>query len=75
MSVEHLLLDGYLKQLRLSTFIKNYQPFAEDATKTNQGYERFLLALAEQEVAQRDLNSQRQRLKAAKFPLLKELGE
>ncbi len=75
MSVEHLLLDGYLKQLRLSTFIKNYQPFAEDATKTSQGYERFLLALAEQEVAQRDLNSQRQRLKAAKFPLLKELGD
>jgi DNA replication protein DnaC len=75
MSVEHLLLEGYLKQLRLSTFIKNYQAFAEDATKTNQGYERFLLALAEQEVAQRDLNSQRQRLKAAKFPLLKELAD
>lgn len=75
MSVEHLLLEGYLKQLRLSTFIKNYQPFAEDAIKTNQGYERFLLALAEQEVAQRDLNSQCQRLKAAKFPLLKELGD
>lgn len=75
MSVEHLLLEGYLKQLRLSTFIKNYQPFAEDATKTNQAYERFLLALAEQEVAQRDLNSQRQRLKAAKFPLIKELAD
>lgn len=75
MSVEDLLLEGYLNQLRLSTFVQNYPVFAEDAAKANQSYQRFLLALAEQEVAQRDLNRQRQRIKAAKFPLLKELGD
>ena len=34
-----------------------------------------MLALAEQEVAQRLLNAQRQRIKAARFPVLKELAD
>ena len=73
MSVEPSLLEGYLKQLRLSTFIGNYAQFAQDAAKANQSYDQFLLALAREEVAQRDHNRQLQRLRAAKFPLLKEL--
>jgi DNA replication protein DnaC len=73
MSVEPTLLEGYLKQLRLSTFIRNYAQFAQDAAKANQSYDQFLLALAREEAAQRDHNRQLQRLRAAKFPLLKEL--
>jgi DNA replication protein DnaC len=71
----NLLLESQLRVLRLPTFAQNYRRFAEDAARNNQSYDRFLLALAEQEVAQRDLNRQRQALKAAHFPLLKELAD
>ena len=69
------LLETHLKQLRLPTFVQNYRKFAEDAAKANRGYDAFLLALTEQEVAQRDANRQRQCIKAARFPLLKELAD
>ncbi|MGH8744251.1 MAG: IS21-like element helper ATPase IstB [Burkholderiales bacterium] len=69
----NLLLESQLKALRLPTFVQNYRRFAQDAARNNQTFDRFLLALAEQEVSQRDLNRQRQALKAAHFPLLKEL--
>jgi len=71
----HTLLETDLKQLKLPTFVQNYRQFAEDATKANQGYDAFLLALAEQEVAQREANRQRQCIQAARFPLLKELAD
>ncbi len=69
------LLDTYLKQLRLPTFVQNYHKLAEDAARANLGYDKFLLALAEQEIAQRDANQQRRRIKAARFPVLKELAD
>ncbi|NJO85051.1 MAG: ATP-binding protein [Blastochloris sp.] len=71
----HLLLESHLKALRLPAFVQNYHRFAQDAIQTQQSYERFLLALAEQEVNQRELNRQRQCLKAARLPLLKELAD
>jgi len=71
----HTLLETDLKQLKLPTFVQNYRSFAEDAIKTNQGYDAFLLALVEQEIAQREANRQRQGIKAARFPLLKELAD
>lgn len=70
-----LLLESYLKGLQLPTFVQNYRRFAQDAISSQQSYEQFLLALAEQEVTQRDLNRQRQCLKAARLPLLKELAD
>ena len=75
MSVEHLLLEGYLKDLRLHSFTRNYDAFAEDAAQSNQAYHHFLLALAQQEVIERDHKRQQQRLRAAKFPILKELTD
>jgi hypothetical protein len=51
-----LLLDTYLKQLRLPTFVHSYRKLAEDAARANLTYDRFLLALAEQEIAQREAN-------------------
>jgi DNA replication protein DnaC len=71
----HPLLETDLKQLKLPTFVHNYCQFADDAAKTNQGYDAFLLALAEQELAQREANRQRQCIKAARLPLLKELAD
>ena len=71
----NLLLDTYLKGLRLPTFLHNYRKFAEEAAQTNHSYDRFLLALAEQEVAQRERNRIARRIKAARFPVLKELAD
>lgn len=69
------LLDTYLRQLRLPTFLKLYPQFATDAARNNQDTVRFLLALAEQEVHQRQHNMLQQRLKMARFPVLKELAD
>jgi DNA replication protein DnaC len=71
----NLLLETYLKDLRLPTFLKHYRQVAEDAAQNNLGYDRFLLALAEQEVAQREQNRQVRRIKAAKFPFIKEMAD
>jgi DNA replication protein DnaC len=72
---ESLLLESYLKQLRLPTFLQNYRKFAEDAAQTNLTYDRYLLSLVEQEVAQREKNREERRIKAAHFPVLKELAD
>jgi len=70
-----MLLDTYLKTLRLPAFLQNYRKFAEDAAQSNLTYDRFLLALAEQEMAQRDRNRIARRIKAAHFPVPKELAD
>src|SRR6266849_372193 len=72
---EPQLLDTYLKQLRLPTFLHSYRKLAEDAARANLGYDRFLLKLVEQEIAQRELNQQTRRIRAARFPMLKELAD
>jgi DNA replication protein DnaC len=71
----NMLLDANLKELRLPTFLQNYCKFAEEAAQANHSYDRFLLALTEQEVAQRERNRIARRIKAARFPVLKELAD
>jgi len=71
----HMLLETHLKALRLPTFLKNYRKFAEEAAQADHTYDRFLLALAEQEVAQRERNLIARRIKSARFPVLKELAD
>lgn len=75
-SVEaNLLLESYLKQLRLPAFLGNYRKFAEDAAQASLSFDRYLLSLAEQEITQRDCNRQVRLIKAARFPVLKELAD
>lgn len=69
------LLDTYLRQLRLPTFLENYLPFAVDAARQDLDYPRYLLALAEQEVTRREHNRIARRIKAARFPVFKELAD
>ena len=69
------LLEVYLKQLRLPAFLGHYRQLAHDAAQTNQDYAHFLLALAEQEVAQRERHRIEQRIRGARFPVLKELAD
>jgi len=71
----NLLLESHLKALRLPGFLRNYRKFAEDAGQANLGYDRYLLSLAEQEVAQRERNRQARLIKLARFPVLKELAD
>lgn len=71
----NLLLESHLKTLRLATFRQQYRQVADDAARNNLSHDRYLLALAEQEVTQRQLNSRRQRIQAARFPVLKELAD
>lgn len=71
----NLLLESYLKTLRLPGFLRNYRKFAEDAARANLPYDRFLLSLTEQEIVQRERNRQVRLIKAARFPVLKELSD
>lgn len=68
-----LLLQSYLKRLRLPAVAANYRRVAQEAAQTNQPYDRYLLALAEAEVQQREANAERQRIGQAHFPTLKTL--
>ncbi len=69
------LLESYLRQLRLPSFVRNYRAFAADAARSNLDYTRYLLALAEQEVNKREQNCIQKRVKLARFPVLKELAD
>ena len=70
-----LLLETYLKRLRLPTVAANYRRFAQEAAQGNQPYERYLLALLEAEVHHQEANSERKRIAQARFPVLKTLDE
>src|SRR5439155_25651224 len=68
------LLEEYLRALKLPTFVKNYQAFAQDAARTGQSYERFLFGLAKEEVLQQEADRVERRIANAKFPVMKELS-
>lgn len=70
-----MLLETYLKKLRLPVFLHNYASFAQDAAQKDLTYDRFLLALAEQEVLQREENQRQRRIREARFPVIKELAD
>lgn len=66
-----LLLETYLKRLRLPVVARMYGKLGEEAGRSNLPYERYLLALMEQEVAQREQNTFDLRMKRAGFPVMK----
>lgn len=68
-----LLLRTYLKRLRLPTIAGNYRRFSQEASQSNQSFERYLLALVEAEVQHREANAERKRIGLARFPTLKTL--
>lgn len=69
------LLEVYLRQLRLPTFAQNYAAFAQDAARTGLSCERYLFALSEAEISQRDANRVERSIAQAKLPVLKELSQ
>jgi len=72
---QELLLENYLKDLRLSRFVQSYQSLAQEAAQTNLSYERYLLALVQEEVAHREAQRIERAIGEARFPVLKDLAE
>lgn len=68
-------LEVALRQLKLPAFGQHYRRLADEAAAANLSYDRYLQALAEQEVAQRDLARQRRCLQQAGFPVVKEFAD
>ena len=60
--MSELLLETYLKTLHLPMFLQHYQGLAGEAAQAQLSYERYLLALAEQEIAQRERDAPMRRL-------------
>lgn len=72
--MEHqMLLEAYLKRLKLPAMLAHYQEMARQAEQGNQTYEGYLLALSEFETHQREENAYKRRVSQARFPLLKTL--
>lgn len=69
-----MLLESYLKTLRLPAIARNYLAIARDAAEDRKTYEQFLLAVLEVEVNQRRENKLKQLLRAARFPVHKTLS-
>lgn len=74
MSLE-VRLSVLLRQLRLPTVTTNYRKFAQEAARSGQPYEEYLLALLEHEADQREVNRRKRRIQDARFPLLRTLDE
>ena len=68
-----VLLDHYLKQLKLPTMLREYKAIAAACAKESQDHVAFLLRLCEREFIEREQRAAERRLKAAKFPVLKTL--
>lgn len=66
-----VLLEHYLKQLKLPTMLREYPKLADVCQAERSDYQRFLLLLAEREIQDREVRAAERRLKAAKFPVTK----
>jgi DNA replication protein DnaC len=69
----NVLLNDYLKRLRLPTIAKNYERLSSEAVTNNANYLEYLLCLLEQEVQTREESTKKERISHAKFPALKTL--
>lgn len=73
MSVNKMLLETYLKKLKLSQSAKIYESMAREAEDNNLSFEEYLLGILEQEITQRENNSIQRGIKQASFPVIKTL--
>ena len=68
-----LLLKANLKLLKLPTMLAEHDQLAREAADRNHTYDAYLLRLTELEVATRTANAIAARIRAAAFPVVKEL--
>lgn len=70
-----VLLNSYLKALRLPTFLREYQKVAQVSAEAGHGYPEFLEQLAGLELADRETRAVARRIRLAGFPAEKELAD
>lgn len=70
----HQQIDFYSRQLRLPAFRNEYELLAAQAAKNNQPFEKYLLDLMVTEFDQRAIRRQKQRIRRAHFPYVKQLS-
>ena len=68
-----LVLKVNLKQLKLPTMLAEWEKLAREAAARNEPYEGYLLRLTEAEVTTRAANALAARIRAAGFPVVKDL--
>jgi DNA replication protein DnaC len=73
MDTPQVLLEHYLKQLRLPTVVREYRKLSEQCAKEGATFEVFLLRLVESEMMDRERRATERRIKTAKFPVSKSL--
>ena len=66
-----VLLEYYLKKLRLPTMLREYGPMAAICQKDRSDYPTYLLRLTERELLDREKRAAERRVKEANFPVLK----
>jgi hypothetical protein len=59
MDTPQVLLEHYLKQLKLPTMLREYAKLAEQCAKEGVDFQRFLLRLVEAEMLDRDRRAMR----------------
>jgi DNA replication protein DnaC len=73
MDTPQVLLEHYLKQLKLPTMLREYPRLAEQCAKEGVDFQRFFLRLVEAEILERDRKATERRIKSAKFTVVKSL--
>jgi DNA replication protein DnaC len=73
MDTPRLLLEHYLKQLRLPTMVREFPKLSEQCAQEGATFEQFLLRLVEQEMLDRERRATERRIRAARFPVSKSL--
>jgi DNA replication protein DnaC len=68
-----VLLEHHLKQLRLPTFLHEYDKVARQCAAESVDYPRYLLRLTEQELLDRERRATERRIHQARFPVVKSL--
>jgi DNA replication protein DnaC len=68
-----VLLEHYLKQLRLPTFLREHDKVARQCAAESADYPRYLLRLAELELLDRERRATERRIHQAHFPVVKSL--
>jgi DNA replication protein DnaC len=66
-----VLLEHYLKQLKLPTFLREYDSMASVCMNERSDYPTYLLRLAERETIDRERRAAERRVKAARFPVIR----
>jgi DNA replication protein DnaC len=66
-----VLLEYYLKRLRLPTILREYASLAEVCSQDRSDFTTYLLRLVEREVLDRENRAAERRIKEAKFPVIK----